>query len=614
MAGPQKSAFTDEFLRRMRSPGPSPLTIVKVSDATRQARKTIQDDIDAYGRAVADLKTRLNTLTPIGRLPEELLSQTLVFVAMDSYEAAPDAPRHSLQWFTVTHVCRHWRRVAHASPRYWSYIRTTHPTLFEEVVERTKSVPLYIRVAYHYPEWQGLRKTLDMIARESHRAKEIRVEGQYQEVHQFCKQLSEGMKLLETLSLIDTNRRLFGECISPPVVPMVAAAGLVPRLRELVLRNLPFTWGDPIFRSPSLTTLVVSGRQLLTALKAVAPRLQFLELENCVPEGSAADSETAGPALPTISLSSLRRLHLVGSSDDYCALLNYLSLPHTTSLDVKGKGEEGSLDLMRYVFAHASRGPPLLVLRIQSISYLNFIVTGRTVINASDADTDVDPDPNPSPDSDSKASLGESDDTDDDADSDDIPGRRRRRGNPGKGSVPIDDNVPTFRLEIQLHTQSELGFRSVVREGKALFASVRHLALYGEVVGSVDQWANFFRPFVGLRKIVLDRDPSSTCFAALSAPYRVRGQKKTAVLLPRLQSFELRNARLRCVPASATSGKDLIEEIERWVKMRSKRGIPLDNLHLEGCSRATMEDLERLDDGIVTIRDRRTRRIAQTRR
>lgn len=53
-----------------------------------QARLDIQSDIDSHTRTIIDLKSTLNTLTPIGSLPPELLSEILVHCAVDDYQRA----------------------------------------------------------------------------------------------------------------------------------------------------------------------------------------------------------------------------------------------------------------------------------------------------------------------------------------------------------------------------------------------------------------------------------------------------------------------------------------------------------------------------------------------
>lgn len=84
-----------------------------------QARLDIQSDIDRYTRAIIDLKSRLNTLTSIGRLPPELLSEILVRGVIN------DDSRHTVQyyyghipWIRLSHVCRHFRAVALSTPRF----------------------------------------------------------------------------------------------------------------------------------------------------------------------------------------------------------------------------------------------------------------------------------------------------------------------------------------------------------------------------------------------------------------------------------------------------------------------------------------------------------------
>ncbi|KAI0695356.1 hypothetical protein C8T65DRAFT_744039 [Cerioporus squamosus] len=113
------------------------------------ARKDVEDQIEVHARAITDLKTRLNTMTPVARLPSELLSAVFTLVTADSFVESYDTwelvpTKRANTWVGVTHVCRHWRATALSSPRFWSYIAVTSKRAADVMLVRSKQAPLHV--------------------------------------------------------------------------------------------------------------------------------------------------------------------------------------------------------------------------------------------------------------------------------------------------------------------------------------------------------------------------------------------------------------------------------------------------------------------------------------
>jgi hypothetical protein len=107
-------------------------------ELVQSAQQGLDHQIRKYQESIRALQSRRNALSPIGRLPPEILS--LVFVFCTSSD--------SLSWVrVVSHICRHWRGVALSCPSLWSFPVFSHPTWAEEMLQRSKMTPLTVKVS-----------------------------------------------------------------------------------------------------------------------------------------------------------------------------------------------------------------------------------------------------------------------------------------------------------------------------------------------------------------------------------------------------------------------------------------------------------------------------------
>ncbi|KAI0742720.1 hypothetical protein C8Q80DRAFT_928278 [Daedaleopsis nitida] len=110
-------------------------------DAVQQARTSIETAVEAYSHALVKLREGLNALTPIGRLPTEILGRCIVFLAQDTFDAHVHRGRGALSWIPASHVCGSWRAVALATPGFWASIRYHNMESFRVLLARCKSAP-----------------------------------------------------------------------------------------------------------------------------------------------------------------------------------------------------------------------------------------------------------------------------------------------------------------------------------------------------------------------------------------------------------------------------------------------------------------------------------------
>ena len=86
------------------------------------ARQTMQQKIEDHLHCMLDLKMALNALTPIGRLPPEVLSEIFQLFVTDGGSV-----------HKIMSICQRWREVALQIPKFWSKITILIPKNYYEV-------------------------------------------------------------------------------------------------------------------------------------------------------------------------------------------------------------------------------------------------------------------------------------------------------------------------------------------------------------------------------------------------------------------------------------------------------------------------------------------------
>ncbi|EIW57417.1 uncharacterized protein TRAVEDRAFT_48456 [Trametes versicolor FP-101664 SS1] len=530
-----------------------------------QARLDIQSDIDIYARAIIDLKTRLNTLTPIGRLPPELLSEILVRGVIDEDDRWPSDHYYSrLAWIKLAHVCRHFRAVALSTPRFWSHLRLVKSDVFAELLTRSKSAPLHIKAHVDGGSKRGDRMTaLEMLLPHSHRIKELHIDGPSKAIQSFCTKTVSPFDALEKLDLATPVDPYFDmsdyQSHLPAVVPILASSAPPPQLRHLELLRFPFRWDDLLFSSKTLTTLVVTGVNvrntrgvslpdvgtfdaLFSALESAAPRLEALTIEDAIPKlGFTASSPVQLP-LPsrTIPLSSIKSICLAGDAAYVAHLLNHISSPSTASLHVTVRNQLGIQELAQCVAAHMSNRPPFLSVVLASSGPDPFILSGWTQLGAS-----------------RDALL------------------RMTFGliSAGDYLVPILQGLGTFFWHVQKLRIS------------GMFALL-----------TMNKWTNVFTRFPSIRTLVLDEHPWGDMLPALTTTRRLQSGR-VYVTAPVLSALHLSQFRF----SMPSDDLEPFDELLDFAIFRCNYGAPIDEIHLNACKYATEEKVERLREVVVDV-------------
>ncbi|KAG1750796.1 hypothetical protein EDB19DRAFT_1351729 [Suillus lakei] len=251
---------------------PSPLPNVMSRSAAadvEQLRTHIDEDLAELTEAMRVLCSRRDGQAFISRLPYEIL--VIIFQYFEEDERLngygnDDVPA----CVTVTHVCRHWRKVALECTTLWSFISSASPLWLDVMLERSKDAPLV--VTYTIPIL--LEDCLEKVLSHLPRIKHLELGAFSYDVNRIMDLLSSRpAPMLETFKFFHSGRLL-------PTVPIsdTIFQGQVPLLRDVEVDLCDRRWSSSIFAG--LQTLRVKGTSLpdlLSALRCM-PTLERLTL------------------------------------------------------------------------------------------------------------------------------------------------------------------------------------------------------------------------------------------------------------------------------------------------------------------------------------------------
>lgn len=110
-----------------------------------ERRQILERDLVRYFEAIVDTRRRLNTLTDIGQLPDEILAEIYLFHAAGVTNSRHQVDFKPYESISVAHVCHRWRSITLDLPSFWSTIWLTNASCVNEVLVRSKNAPLNIR-------------------------------------------------------------------------------------------------------------------------------------------------------------------------------------------------------------------------------------------------------------------------------------------------------------------------------------------------------------------------------------------------------------------------------------------------------------------------------------
>ncbi|RPD64142.1 hypothetical protein L226DRAFT_611742 [Lentinus tigrinus ALCF2SS1-7] len=532
-------------------------------------RAAMLRSIEAYQAAIMEIKTGLNMLTPIGRLPRELLAEIMTSVARDYYFNGhyDRVNRHPLHWIKVTtHVCRTWRFLALDTPALWAYITLDMENEhFLDFIARSKKAPLFVTtfVPRYGPRPAVVKMAVEGLSRESDRLQELLLRAPVRYLQTLCAGMKLPAGLLRTLTL---DARDSGESdhgrTAPAKQTLVALPEAFPNLRHLEIRNLPVKWQDAIFMNPSVTSLTVtaffdrSGRKrspevgrfkdLLLALELLAPSLQSLTLEESIPRLPADTTKVPSPTR-ILSFPALRSIRLVGDVVDCARLMRHMSTPVIVSISIRTYGNIGVAEIAQRLSEDFTRTEPWqdVSLGTSSRSVDLMTWTGSTLYE--------------------------------------------RR--------PVD-------LSFNVSAGMPIPLPAICSQVGVWFRTLRRLSMSG--LYETMNWREFFARTPQLEELHIDSlDPPQGFFDALHPTSRPHS-KYSIALLPHLRRVELEyiafHSRRGQRPAvTANDAVEFFPAFIRVLKSRASANSPLAELHIYTCIRVQAVDVKALKEIVADV-------------
>jgi hypothetical protein len=275
---------------------------------------------------------------------------------------SPHKKPDPLIWLRVSHVCHQWRDIALHQPDFWSHVDFTNISSAgaAEILARATTVPLYLEaicVGSHWDNAQFRTFQEELQLRVSH-IRHLFISAKPQRLFNTLKGLVSPAPTLESLSLSNAEEQTY----ITDLVPETLFGGTTPRLSSLQLSNCGISWKSSLLkgltfldiRSPS-----ANRRPNLSVWLGTLDEMRQLETLTLHSASPIAPPRFGFEVQGAVTLPSLTRLDISGSSKDCALALAHLELPALTWLCVKAIVsfyDAGMHTLLPYVVRHA-HGP-----------------------------------------------------------------------------------------------------------------------------------------------------------------------------------------------------------------------------------------------------------------
>ena len=303
-----------------------------------------QEDLDAQivrrERELVELKRRRNGLSPISRIPQELLCEILL---MATSWSRPLVPRQGNQLRAegyiaiMCHVSSAWRYTSFSCPSLWAEIDIHQQINARQItflVDQARTHPLSICMQENDPvcigpkhaEFSGITAIKQILLERNLNIQELALSGGPAFLKQCLNAFSVKRDALRSLQIVNVASP--GWWYSRNFDIQMTTGELTwetPRLRTLTLVNCAAPLNSSLLLSPHLTCIAVTipprsdVRELLNILRNT-PRIQVLELK--LPH----DFRPHTISLPQMHAPYLTRLHLAGKGTPILVLLEPLKL------------------------------------------------------------------------------------------------------------------------------------------------------------------------------------------------------------------------------------------------------------------------------------------------
>jgi hypothetical protein len=328
----------------------------------------LEESIRGLERSIRALNSRRNELSPISRLPAEILR---IIFYLSTFRT-----RRPKSWTNFSQVSQHWRSLALNAPELWTNIPISYPRWAKEMLIRSKKAKLTIRSDPSFdtstpPTIETIRSCLY----EMNRVEEIDISIlPAVTLEKIFRDLPKSAPQLHTLCI--------GSCSFPFSIFSIQEDFLydTERLRRVELLNCKISWDSRLLTGLTRLTLEVdeeksssfkansSINQILHALQRM-PALTDLRLKNSIPD----DSE--GPSTyPVVDLPCLQILRISSGVGALTTVLHHITFPHSAMLSLTCKESQSTqIDFSNFFSVLATKFLSTLVFRSLSLHVLDDI-------------------------------------------------------------------------------------------------------------------------------------------------------------------------------------------------------------------------------------------------
>lgn len=299
-----------------------------------EALARLDDEIATLTLVLCNLRTQKNAFSPIFRLPPEILASIFIHCARIHQKNRRGIP----DWVNVSYVCRHWRNVALNSSTLWSFLFVSSQHWTDELLARSKTAPLEVRVDSDYPKQSRELNLLETVAPQADRIQDLCLRLTRREAERILSLFSSPAPLLRNLQISVERSNYLGES---GLVSGALFDGHTPALRKLELINYAFPLTFPTLRgvtSLRLRDLGTSFQPTLAELKVALGRMQdlvHLHLENALPSARGNSIGLSFEDSEKLSFPQLSRLSIVAPFTTVVLLLSCFDIPLKTEVRLR---------------------------------------------------------------------------------------------------------------------------------------------------------------------------------------------------------------------------------------------------------------------------------------
>jgi hypothetical protein len=311
------------------------------------------------------IRTYLNSLSPINRLPPEILTKVFTaFICLDhSYRHNGDG-----QWVRLVNVCRHWRSLITGTPTLWRFPLFVNAEIAATMLTLSRQSPLVIK-AQDVDSPDAVELALFHLSR----IEILHIAGRdTSSFERFLSLMNQPAPLLESLSL---HYVTLGPESSGITLPSTLLGTVTPRLRHVSIFKLDVAWDSPLLSGLShleiLGSTIKPSPTTFCNVLSRCPALHTLILSITLPIAS----EQRGGSRNPVSLPQLSKLEMSGDLLDCVLAARCISFPPTTYVRISSTGTPpaGLLvelpPLLSYLWAERGGSFSISILNVEIFSF-----------------------------------------------------------------------------------------------------------------------------------------------------------------------------------------------------------------------------------------------------